>query len=88
MIEIVATVSSKHQVTIPADVRRRLGIGAADKVAFVLKDNETVELRPVAYDLESILGSLDPLPGGSVDFDREIAEAIEEDLASRPKFRP
>ena len=30
MHEIVATISSKNQITLPADVRRQLGVGARD----------------------------------------------------------
>ena len=75
MKQIVSTISSKGQVTIPADVRRHLGVGAADKVAFVFVDEGKVELRPAEYTLESVLGSIEALPNESVDLDREIEEA-------------
>jgi antitoxin PrlF len=87
MVEIIARVSSKNQVTLPADVRRRLGIAASDRIAFVLGENDKVELRRVKFDLESILGSLDPLPNASIDLDREIEEAIEEELERRLRDR-
>jgi antitoxin PrlF len=83
MVQIVAKVSSKHQVTLPADVRRRLGIRASDKVAFVLGSDGRVELRPVKLDLESILGSLKPLPNESLDLEREIEAATAEEIARR-----
>jgi antitoxin PrlF len=79
MNEIVSTISSKGQVTIPVEIRRRLGVGAADKIAFVVRDEGTVELRPVRYTLESVLNSIDALPNESIDLDREIAEAMEEE---------
>ena len=75
MVEITAKISSKNQITVPAEVRRRLGVGASDQVAFVLAENDKVELRPARYDLESILGSIKPLPNESLDLDQEIAEA-------------
>ena len=75
MIEITAKISSKNQITLPADIRRRLGIGASDTIAFVLAEDGKVELRPAQYDLESILGSIKPLPNETVDLDREITEA-------------
>jgi AbrB family looped-hinge helix DNA binding protein len=87
MVEIIAKVSSKNQVTLPVDVRRRLGIAASDRIAFVIGDNDKVELRRVKFDLESILGSLDPLPNESIDLDREIAEAIEAEMARRSRER-
>lgn len=86
-MEIIAKISSKNQITLPADVRRRLGVGAADSVAFILSDDGSVELRPVQFDLESILGSLEPLPGASLDLDREILEATEEEIDRRSRHR-
>ncbi len=76
MREIVSTISSKGQITIPADVRRHLGVGASDKVTFVIGGDGRVELRPVRYTLESVLGSVKPLPDESPDLDREIDEAM------------
>ncbi len=78
MKEIISTVSSKGQVTIPIEVRRHLGVNASDKVAFVVTDEGDVELRPARYTLESVLGSIPALPNESADLDREIAEAMEE----------
>jgi len=87
MNERISTISSKGQVTIPVDVRRHLGVGIADKVAFVLADDGTVQLRPVQFTLESVLGSLDALPHESVDLDREIEEATEEEAARFARWR-
>ncbi|HVL23620.1 MAG TPA: AbrB/MazE/SpoVT family DNA-binding domain-containing protein [Thermomicrobiales bacterium] len=83
MKEFVSTVSSKGQVTIPADIRRRLGVNSSDKVAFVLTDEGKVELRPARYSLESVLGSLDALPNETLDLDAEIDIAAEEAAAQR-----
>lgn len=83
MKEVISTVSSKGQVTIPIDVRRLLGVGAADKVAFVVTDEGKVELRPARFTLESVLGSVTALPEESVDLDREIADATQEHAAER-----
>jgi len=81
MIEIVATVSSKNQVTIPADVRKKLGIGASDKISFVLSDEGTVLLRLPRCTLDTIIGSSQALPGASLDLKREIEEASAEEMA-------
>ena len=85
MRAFVSTVSSKGQVTLPADIRRRLGVEAADKVAFVVTDEGAVELRPVRYDLKSVLGSLPALPNESLDLDVEIESAREEPAMQRMK---
>ena len=44
MKEITSTVTSRGQVTIPAEVRRRLGIKPHAKVSFVIDDAGTVRL--------------------------------------------
>lgn len=73
--EFIVRINSKNRVTLPAAVRRRLGMSASDTVAFVLHDDGRVELRRAGLSLESVLGSIPALPGVSDDFDREIAEA-------------
>lgn len=62
MQEIVSTITSKGQVTIPAAVRRHLGVGMSDKIAFVLDDDGQVRLSvphyPTIESLRGIAGSL------------------------------
>jgi antitoxin PrlF len=78
MREIVSTVTRKGQVTIPIEVRRRLGVGTPDKVAFVLED-EGVRLKPATVSLASLFGSVPALPNESADLEREIDEAMAEE---------
>jgi antitoxin PrlF len=85
MIEIHAKISSKNQITLPAEVRRRLGIGPADKVAFVFGEGNTVELRTPRYDLESVLGSIPARPGESLDLEREIDAATAEVMSRKAR---
>jgi AbrB family looped-hinge helix DNA binding protein len=85
MIEVTAKISSKNQITLPADVRHRLGVGAFDKVAFIFNANGTIEIEKARFDLESILGSIPPLPGASVDFEPEIEAAVAEEIARRAR---
>jgi AbrB family looped-hinge helix DNA binding protein len=63
MKEIVATVTQRGQVTIPAEVRRLLGAKPYGKVAFQI-NGEQVRLVPVAFTLESAFGSVPPLASG------------------------
>lgn len=49
MKEIISTITSKGQVTIPAEVRKYLGIETNDKVAFVIDDEGAVRLRVPRY---------------------------------------
>ena len=86
MVELIAKLSSKNQITVPAVVRRRLGVGASDTIAFVFNEVGAIEVRRARYDLESILGSIPPLPRASVDFEQEIAEATADEITRRPPF--
>ncbi len=57
MKEIISTVTSKGQVTIPAEIRSYLGISTHDKIAFVLDDEGSVRLRvPRFSSIESLRG--------------------------------
>ena len=49
MHEIVSTITSKGQVTIPAEVRRHLGVGTRDRIAFIIEPDGTVRLRAPRY---------------------------------------
>jgi AbrB family looped-hinge helix DNA binding protein len=57
MREIVSTVTHNGQVTIPIEVRRRIGVGTPDKVAFVRED-EGVRLKPARVGLARLFDSV------------------------------
>ena len=74
-IELNATVSSKGQVVIPGDVRRRLGLVQGSVLRFVV-DAQGVRLLPAAGDVRRLKGRL-PAPAKPVsvaDMDQAIAE--------------
>lgn len=77
MKTIHAPITSRGEVTIPAEVRRHLGLTKQETVAFVI-DETGVRLVPTGYTLETAFGSIAPIAGTSADFDREIEEAMEE----------
>lgn len=57
MKEILMTVTSKGQVTIPAEVRRHLGIKKNQKIALVIEKEGEVKLKVPRYpDIDSIVG--------------------------------
>jgi AbrB family looped-hinge helix DNA binding protein len=62
MREAVATITSKGQVTLPIAIRRHLGVGERDRVAFVVGEDGSVTVRPIKYptvaSLQGIAGSL------------------------------
>jgi AbrB family looped-hinge helix DNA binding protein len=45
MQELTSTITSKGQVTIPAEIRTRLGLKRGDKVVFVLSDHQVLLRR-------------------------------------------
>jgi antitoxin PrlF len=49
MKEILSTVTSKGQVTIPAEVREYLGIKTNDKIAFVIDQEGIVRIKVPRY---------------------------------------
>jgi AbrB family looped-hinge helix DNA binding protein len=60
MREITASVTERGQVTIPAEVRKVLGIKARDKVSFVIDDGIVVLKKP-RFTLETAAQSVPPL---------------------------
>ena len=53
-----ATVTSKGQVTIPAEVRQRMGLGSGDRIEFVELDGGEFAIRPAIDDVSSLKGLL------------------------------
>jgi antitoxin PrlF len=61
-----SSLSSKGQVTIPQEIRSRLGLAAGDRVEFVIDGDRTV-IRPDRGNpdpFEKYVGILGPFPGG------------------------
>lgn len=81
MREITATTTQRNQVTIPAEVRRLLGLKPRDKVAFTIEDDGLVRLAPVSFTLESAYGSVKPVVE-PVDIEQAIQDA-KDDKAAR-----
>ncbi len=55
--EYAATVSSKGQVVIPSDVRKKLGLTQGSVLRFV-EDGDNVRLLPAAADVRRLKGRL------------------------------
>ena len=53
-----STLTTKGQVTIPLDVRRRLGLDTGDRIEFVELGNGTFAIRPAIDDVRSLKGLL------------------------------
>lgn len=86
--EFLATITSKGQVTIPAGVRRLLGLKEHDKIAFVLGKQGNITLQapqyPTLASLKGAAGKLEkPLPWKEM---QRIAweDRMEEHAAKQP----
>ena len=61
----VAKVTSKGQVTIPADVRDAMGVREGDKVLFVRMDDSSVVIR--SSNLDALRRAQDAFAGAAVE---------------------
>jgi antitoxin PrlF len=77
MHEVVIKLTQRSQVTVPAEVRRILGLSPRGQVAFEI-DGDQVRLKSVKWTLDSVAGSVKPLHDGPQDFDKMVREAKEE----------
>ncbi|MEI7948033.1 MAG: AbrB/MazE/SpoVT family DNA-binding domain-containing protein [bacterium] len=53
---MIATLSSKGQVTIPVSIREFLGIKTGDSIDFVFTKNETIEMIPARTPVQALRG--------------------------------
>jgi antitoxin PrlF len=51
---IEATVTSKGQVTLPSELRKRFGIQKGSRVRFSIPASGPVQVEPVRYELEDL----------------------------------
>jgi antitoxin PrlF len=61
-----STISSKGQITVPQEIRKRLGLETGDRVEFVVEGDRAV-IRPARSEgnpFEKYIGILGPFPGG------------------------
>ncbi|MHB8216132.1 MAG: AbrB/MazE/SpoVT family DNA-binding domain-containing protein [Candidatus Sulfotelmatobacter sp.] len=61
-----STISSKGQITVPQEIRKRLGLAPGDRVEFAVEGDLTV-IRPARSQgnpFEKYIGILGPFPGG------------------------
>jgi AbrB family looped-hinge helix DNA binding protein len=69
-----ATVTSKGQVTLPVEARRRLGIRAGTRLEFIVKDDDRLDVVRVGGSIRDLKGLL-PKPRRKLSLD-EMEQAI------------
>ena len=53
-----AAITSKGQITIPAEIRKQMNLGPQDKVVFTLLPNGTTVMRAKSRSVSSLAGSI------------------------------
>ena len=80
---MTSTVTSKGQVTLPAEARRRLGIRAGSRLEFIVKDDDRLEVVVVGGSARDLKGLL-PRPKRALSLD-EMDAAIAKGTTGRSR---
>jgi antitoxin PrlF len=51
---VEATVTSKGQVTLPNELRKRLGLGKGSRIRFTIPESGPVQVEPVRYKIDDL----------------------------------
>jgi AbrB family looped-hinge helix DNA binding protein len=79
----VTTVTTKGQVTIPADIREHLGIKPRDRVQFEITKDGSVQITPAPSRIAALFGSVEALSQYKDDktlrqeFEKGVADAVQ-----------
>jgi antitoxin PrlF len=77
---VLATITTKGQVTIPKTVRDSLKLQAGEKIEFVVTQNREALIRPISKKVDDIFGKLHKP-------DRKAVSIEEMDAAIRGKIK-
>ena len=78
-----AKMTSKGQLTVPKDVRQKLGLKPGDRIRFLLEADGRVRLMPAKRDISELVGIL-PKPKRALrleEMDEAIGQEIVEEFA-------
>lgn len=84
-MSLYSTITSKGQITVPKEVRERLGLREGDTIAFIPIDGSAL-LLPRNKPAESIFGLLSEYakPGATLeDYDEAVRSAVASHVAGR-----
>lgn len=89
MTEISATITSKGQITIPAEVRRHLHVDVSDQVIFVIKPDGEVQIKVPKYPKpRSMAGVAATLPASAKGLTpRQMREIAHDDRAEHRRMK-
>ena len=61
-MSVEATVTSKGQVTLPKELRKRFGIQKGSRIRFSIPENGPVQVEPVRYKIDDLWRMIDAGP--------------------------
>lgn len=70
-----ATITSKGQVTIPKQIRDRLGLDEGTEIEFILKDDGTITVQPKKPAMEQLRDVQQTLSKHDIDIDAMIRDS-------------
>ena len=71
---MIATITSKGQITIPSSARKNLGLHSGSRIDFIINDKEHLEMIPVSGSVKSLKGMV-PKPKRALSLE-EMDQAI------------
>jgi antitoxin PrlF len=76
----MSTISTKGQVTVPQEIRKRLGLNEGDKVEFIVEGEHTIirPARAAVNPFEEYIGALPAFPGGINEIREWVADLRDE----------
>jgi antitoxin PrlF len=76
-----SSISSKGQVTVPQEIRNRLGLATGDRVEFVVEGDRTLirPFRPRTNPFQKYTGVLGTFPGGKKEINAWLRDLRSED---------
>lgn len=77
---VITRITKSGQLTMPAEVRRQLGVAPGDRVLWTTDAAGNAIVRPMRYTIEELDGIIPAIdhPSAETDFDDMIDEAQEE----------
>jgi AbrB family looped-hinge helix DNA binding protein len=71
-----SVVTSKGQITVPREIRQRLGLKKGDRIEFVLKKNSTVVRRAKSKEnpFAKYIGAFPAFPGGMIEINAWVRD--------------
>jgi len=82
----ITRLTSSGQLTMPAEIRRNLGLVPGDRVLWTTDAAGNTIVRPMRYTIEELDGIVPALSGReTIDFDDLIAEASEDSVEDKLK---